>query len=226
MDYKRLNSLFHELSKKIEEQHTLYLDSIIGYSIVHERLLKKQNDVKRILGNHEFGTLEFQDKCTTLYKQLSGKDFVPVSKSPVMKQGDVKERTKKNGRNYLIMRAQCVVSMYSYWEEYLRIEIGIAKGLLPKGSKPNGKNREILNEHVTSDIWSEIKWLRHSIVHNNGVANRNMKNCKILKCFPPGTEIHLDYEKMQTIFLLFGYYRNELHSMSLPQSKGIRLSCK
>lgn len=226
MDYKRLLELFEELSKKIEEQHTLYLDSIIGYSILHERLLQHQDDLKRILSNHEFASPEFQDTCSTLYKHLSDKDFTPVALSPVMKQGDVKSRTKKNGRNYLILGSQCIVTMYSYWEEYLRIEIGIAKGFLSKGSKSNEKNRKILNKHVKSNIWGDIRRIRNSIVHNNGIATKEMQNCEIIKCFPPGTKIHLDFEKMHAIFLLFGYFRNELHSMSLPPKKGIRLPLK
>jgi hypothetical protein len=228
MDYNRFLSLSEEFSKKIEEQHTLYLDSIIGYSILHERLLQYQEDMKSILGDSEFATPEFQDTCSTNYKHLSDKDFTPVSLSPLMTQGDVKERTKNNGRNYMVLGAQCLVSMYSYWEEYLRIEIGIAKGHLPKGSKHDGKNREILNEHVKNDFWGDIRYIRNSIVHNNCVANNEMKNCKIIKWFSPGTEIRLDYEKMYVIFLQFGYYRNELHSMSFPQREGyrIRLPCK
>lgn len=223
MDYQRLLELFWEFSKKIEDQHTLYLDSIIGFSILHERLLQHQNDMKRILGNHEFATPEFQDTCSTMYKHLSDKDFTPVSMSPVMKQGDVKNRTKHNGRNYLILGNQCIVSMYSYWEEYLRIEIGIAKGILEKGAKASEENRRILNAHVTSDIWGDIRLLRNSIIHNNGIANIDMGDCKIIRCFPPGTEIALDYEKMHAIFLLLGHYRNELHNMSLPPRKGIKI---
>ena len=61
MDNKRLLELFWEFSLKIEALHTLYLDSIAGYSILHKRLLAKQEDVKKILGEHEYAKTEFQD---------------------------------------------------------------------------------------------------------------------------------------------------------------------
>lgn len=226
MNYKRLNILFHELSKKIENQHTLYLDSISGYSILHERILKKQADIKSILGNHECASTEFQDTCSTIYKQFADKDYRPVSMSPVMKQGDVKSRTNINGQNYLMLGEQCIVSMFSYWEEYLRLEIGIAIGVLPENAKPTKKNKEILNVHVTSNIWGDIRYLRNSIVHNNSVAIKEMSKCKIITCFPPGNEIRLTYEVMELLFVLMGYYRNDLHTMSLPPRKGIRLPGK
>ncbi len=224
MDHRRFLELFWEFARFIESMHTLYLDSVAGYSILHERLLDRQQIMKDILGEHEYATEEFQDTCTIQYKNICEKDFTPVSTSPVMKQGDLKERTKHNGENVLFLGKQCVVSAYAYWEEYLRIEIGKAMGVLEQGSQNSEETRKILNANVANDFWGDMKHLRHSIVHKNGIATSDMSRCKIIKWFDPGDTIELDYEKMRTIFLALGKYRNEIHSMSLPKNEGIKVT--
>lgn len=202
---------------------TLYLDSIAGFSILHDRLLSHQQNNKKLLGNHEYATEEFQDTCSMVYKHLCDKDFSPVSMSPVMKQGNIKDRTKENGTNYFLLGNQCVVSAYSYWEEYLRIEIGKATGVLDQSAENCDETRIILNKHVVSDFWGDMRHLRNSILHKNGIASSEIYRCKIFKWFKPGESIELDYAKMRVIFLSMGEYRNELHSMSLPPRPGINM---
>lgn len=223
MNHRRFLQLFEEFAVTLEEQHTYYLDSIIGFSVLHERMVAQQLDLRKILGDHELASEEFLDTCSTLYKQLSDQDFTPMSLSPVMKQGQVKARNKENGRNSLILGANCVVALYSYWEEYLRVEIGIAKGVLKKGATNNEESRDVLNRHVIYDIWGNLRHLRNSIVHTNGVAYSKITGCKIIKCFSPGDKIELDFEKMRAIFMLLAHFRNELNSMSFPPRKSIRL---
>ena len=227
MDYLRLRVLFHEFSKKLEEQHTYYLDSVVGFSVLHKRVSAEQLLAKEFLSNSELTNDDFLDTCSTIYSELSDKDVTPVSLSPVMKQGEVKTRTKENGSNYFLLGANCLVSLYGYWEEYLRVEIGIAMGVLEKGSKNCEKTRSILSKHVISNIWGDIRYLRHSILHNNSIANKDVVRCKILKYFSPGDSIKLDFNKMQAIFLFLAEYRNEIHRMSFPPSEGIKIpSCK
>lgn len=226
MNYNRLLELFWEFAGHIESLHTLYLDSIAGFSILHDRLLSHQRNMKKLLGNHKYATEEFQDTCSMIYKHLCEKDFSPVSMSPVMKQGDIKDRTKNNGINYFLLGSHCVVSAYSYWEEYLRIEIGKAIGVLDQNAKNSDETRGILNKYVVNDFWGDMRHLRNSIIHKNGIANSHISKCKIFKWFKPGDAIELDYEKMRGIFLAMGAYRNELHSMSSPPSRGIKIPAR
>jgi len=226
MNHRRFRELFEEFAAKLEEQHTYYLDSIIGFSVLHDQVMAHQLDVKKFLGEHELATDEFLDTCSTLYKQISKHDFTPMSLSPVMKQGKVKGRNKENGQNSLILAANCVVALYSYWEEHLRIEIGVAKGVLDLGATNSKATRNILNQHVVSDIWGDLRHLRNSIVHNNGIAYSKITNCKIVKCFKPEDKVKLDFNKMRAIFMLLGEFRNELDRMARPPRKGIGLPGK
>ena len=218
MNHRRLLDLFYEFSAHIEALHTLYLDSLVGYSILHERLLAHQDSIRQILGDHEYATQEFQDTCSIIYKHLANRDYTPVSMSPVMKQGDMKLRVVDDGLNTRLLGRQCVVSAYAYWDEYLRIEIGKALGLLPASVLASKKKtQKILNEHVISDFWGDMRVIRNSIVHANGVANSDIIKCKILTRFKPGDHIELSRDYMHKIFLLMEDYRNQLHKMSLPE---------
>jgi hypothetical protein len=220
---ERLLELFWQFASKLEELHTLYLDSLVGYSILHERLNSHQGAVRAVLGNHEYATKEFQDTCSIVYKNLSNRDFTPVSMSPVMKQGQMRGRVEDDGRNTLLLGNQCLVSAYAYWEEYLRVEIGKAIGVLPQDAKADEEARKILNEHVKSDLWGDIRYIRNSLVHNNGIANSEVSKCRLIKWFSPGQPIELNHERMRAIFLALGQFRNELHTMSLPPPRKLHI---
>lgn len=216
-NHLRLLELFWEFDEYIESLHTLYLDSLAGYSLMQERLLEHRSRLESLLGNSEVATDEFQDTCSIMYRTLTSTDFQPASMRPVMKQGAVRRRLEIGGRNESALGRQCVVSAYSYWEEYLRIEIGKTVRVLREGARASESTRKILNKTVTSEFWGDMRHLRNSIVHSQGVANSEIARCKLLTWFKPGEAIDLPRERMHRIFLLMGHSRNALHELSLPK---------
>ena len=224
MNHKRFLELFWEFNDFIVSLHTLYLDSIIGFKALHNAVVNHQNQMIQLLGECEVTKQEFQNECSTTYKDLCNEEHSVVSLSPVMKQGDIKMRTKVNGTNWVLLGRQCIISAYSYWEEYLRKEIGLAMGVLDhRLHKTKEEVQEVLNQYVADNFWGDIRHFRNSIVHKNGVANSDIAKCKILKWFSPGEPINLDHEKMRVIFLNMEKYRNTLHSLSLPPQHRIRI---
>jgi hypothetical protein len=222
MNHNRFLDLFCEFNDFIVSLHTLYLDSIIGYEALHNAVKIQQNQIVKHLGECEVAEEKFQDQCSISYKELCGEEHHVVSMSPLMKQGEIKNRTKTNGHNWVLIGRQCVVSAYTYWEEYLRLEIAYALEVLnPEEQKEKKEIEKILNKHVSDDFWGDIRHFRNSIVHKNGIANSDVAKCKILKWFTPGEPLNLDQAKMRVIFLSMGRYRNTLHSLSSPPRKGI-----
>jgi hypothetical protein len=140
MNYIRFNELFHEFARFVEQLHTLYLDSLSGFSVLHERLLDHQATMARLLNGSELAEEKFQDTCSMRYEDLCSKRFAPVALWTVMKQGHMKERLKDNGTNTVLLGRQCLVSAYGYWEEYLRPEVGKALGVLSLDA--NGRSEE------------------------------------------------------------------------------------
>lgn len=216
MNYPRFNELFWEFSSFIEGLHALYLDSIVGYEILHERLEKHQEQTRDLLGEHEYAAREFQDTCSIAYEHLGGGDHRLVSMSPLMRQGDLRKRIEPNGLNAQLIGNLLVVSAYAYWEEYLRIEIGKAKCVISATEGNSNKVRNILNREVTSDFWGDLRHLRNSIVHSHGVANSDVAKCKAITWFKPGEKIVFNYQMIRSLFLCMGAYRNEIHKMQFP----------
>lgn len=222
-NYRRFNELFHEFGAELEKISTLYFDSIVGYSFLHEQVQLRQSQISSLLGENVCATEEFQNTCTVSYKNISGHPFFPISLRPTMKQGDVKQRTSEDGQNSLRLGELCLVSLYAYWEEYLRIEIGKAMGLLPEDAKNCDNTQKILSKHVMYDLWGDLRLFRHSILHANGVASSDFTKCKIIKWFNPGDKIELTFERVHRIFIWLAEFRNELQSLSFPPRRGIRI---
>jgi len=139
--------------------------------------------MKSLLGTCEEATEAFQDTCSFGYDDLYGTNMMVASMSPPT-QGDAKTRTAKGGRNDILMGRACVVFAYTYWEEYLRRQIGIAKGVLEPAITATDIIDLILKEHVKCDFWGDMGQPRQSILHTNGIASSKI-SCKQLKWFKP-----------------------------------------
>ncbi|MBU1260563.1 MAG: hypothetical protein KKE31_05190 [Planctomycetes bacterium] len=218
MNYNRFLELSEEFGEFIVSLHTLYLDSVIGFNILHQRLLDQQNQIKSILGECEEASDEFQDMCFTYYKQLCGEEFNVESTSPLMKQGEVKKRTAHNGTNYILMGRLCVVQAYTYWETYLRKEVGVALGVLDSKVRTKEQEDVILRKYVSIDFWGDMGQLRQAILHHKGIATPKFDKMKSLTWFKPGDPVNLDFDKMKVIFSQMADFRNYLGVLSLPPS--------
>lgn len=206
MRYGRLLALSEELDALIVSLQTLYLDCVVGFTTLHCRLLEHQNTIRSVLGECEEASDNFQDACGVTYNELCGIEFSVESVSPVMNQGEVKQRTARNGTNYILMGRLCVVYAYAYWESHLRKEVGLALGL---------KNPP---KH---DFWGDMRIMRNAIVHNKGKAGPEFKKMKVLKWFAPGDDIDLGFDEMKEIFAQMALCRNCLHALSLPRDTAI-----
>jgi hypothetical protein len=208
MNQRRLLELFWEFEAKLTELHTWYLDSLVGYATLHDHLIAQREKLKSILGEGEFSTDEFQNTLGIAYRDISKFKFTPQSMSPVMKQGELIHRVTKNGHNSILLGRYCIVAAYSYWEKYFRVELGNALNL---------------QRALKIDLWGDIRLIRISIVHGNGIAKTNITECKLLTWFKPGEAINLDYAKMECVFTHMANFRNEIHALSLPSSPTIQL---
>jgi len=96
-------------------------------------------------------------------------------------QGEVKNRNKPGGSNFIFLGQICVIGFFDYWNEYLRKEYAIAKELLDSNEKDEKKIKKILAKTVSDDFWGDMGYLRNSIIHNRGFASSKIKRCKLIK---------------------------------------------
>lgn len=89
----------------------------------------------------------------------------------------VKERIQKDGFNQQKTAEATLIIIYHIWEEKYRNK------LLNEDGSINTKN--------TSDIMGDIRHVRNSIIHNKGIADKEITKCKIFKKFIQGQKIEL-----------------------------------
>ncbi len=65
MNYRRLLELYWEMDAFWKKMHGLYLDAIIGFSLVHDTVQQNQQRIREILGDVDVYSEEFQD--TTIF---------------------------------------------------------------------------------------------------------------------------------------------------------------
>lgn len=96
--------------------------------------------------------------------------------------GEAIERNQPHGSNERFLGSMCLVSIYGFWDSGTRSEIA----------------RALCIEHnsVKSDLFGDIRTLRHLLLHAGGVADNTVAKCKVLKWFEPGESVIIDRDKL------------------------------
>ena len=222
MDYQKLNNLGYELYEYWKRLHGLYLDSVVGFSLVHQKISKDQSFIREWIEDSEIASESFQDTCQFSYDEIFSNSFC-ASGIHEATQGEVKNRNRPGGANFILLGQLCVVGFFDYWNEYLRKEYAIAKELLDPNEKDENNINKILAKNVSDDFWGDMGYLRNSIVHNRGYGSSKIKKCKLIKWFKQGDEINLVPEMMRQIFLAVLRWRNKILGESIPKSRGITI---
>jgi hypothetical protein len=217
-NYKRLNQIAWELDAYLKLIHGLYLDSLVGFSTIYAKLQSEQNFIRQWLKNSKFTNENFQDQMSFNYKDILKEDFC-ASHIHEATQGEVKKRNLPGGDNYKILAQMCIVYLSDYWNEYLRKEYAIAKGMLDPKLKKECKVREVLNSQIKEDFWADMTILRNSIVHHQGIATDKTSKCRLIKWFSKKEDINLTPEMMRRIFLMVVVFRNRLFREAFPKRK-------
>jgi hypothetical protein len=216
MDYMRLNQLGHELDAYWKQIHGLYLDSLIGFSVIYSKVQSEQDSILEWLKEFGVSPSLIPDELSFSYTSLLKQDFCASGIHEVT-QGTVKHRNLPGGDNYRTLGQMCVVCFSDYWNEYLRKEYAIAKRILDPTITDDETIKDILKKNVKDDFWGDMTKLRNSIVHHDGKANANVDGCKIIKWFAKGDDINFSTQMMEGIFCAVLVSRNRLFSEALPK---------
>jgi hypothetical protein len=205
-DHRKLLDLFHEFDQFLTQVHGFYLDSVAGFDSLLRHIENEQSYYQNLFKeNEELSSIEFLDETSFSHYFLTGGNYA-ASGVHFSKQGDVKKRNERNGKNQQILGNMCLVMAYAYWEKYLRIKLEGALGLQKDGLK--------------SPIWGDLKILRHCILHR---TNKDLKKLQLLKWFQDDDEIIIDEARFRRIILFLYDFRNWIHSQSLLPNRSIKV---
>jgi len=160
-----------------------YLDAVAGISRIREQVIQHQNDKIAILKETEpaKATEEFMDEQPVSHELEEQGESKPRRLLHRATQRDFKRRTSPNGADTQFLGWMVITLLYGSWEDHYREKLAMILGL--KGKR-----------ELQHDLFGDLGQLRHAILHNNGVATRDVEKAKILKWFRRGEKIFISYD--------------------------------
>jgi hypothetical protein len=216
VDYPRLAQLSEEFTKHWERLQAFYLDAAAGFSFILTHVEAEQAKARSFVPGSELDSRAFQDTRMFTYTDIFSENFC-ISAIRRATQGEARNRNAPGGANFTTLGQLCVIAFYDFWEDYLRPEYAIAKGVLDRNERDREVRDACLREHASHDFWGDLYYLRTSIVHNRGMATSAVTKCKFIKWFKPSDRIVLTPEHLRLIFLALLTYRNELFKEQFPK---------
>ena len=210
VNLKRMHEIWEEFCEHYDRLHAFYHDAVAGFVWFKEKVASDQEIERTRYQGTELDTDEFWDRKRLAYNRLFGQDFI-ASGLHVGTLREAKTRNEPGGNNFTTLANVCIITFYDFWNDYLRREYCKAKGYL------DGTNEELRN-YASFDLWGDIRHLRHSIVHNRGIAIDEIDGCKLIKWFRPGDPISISPEQMRAIFYELYRFRNGLHAESFEKT--------
>jgi hypothetical protein len=185
-----------EFIAKVELIYSIYRDCRNAFVLTLKDFKQQQETMlKEFESQGKHWTIEDLDKKKYHYGVREGKSG-KISSAASFTQGEWKEKIGENGSNVNHIGNICLVMIYQYWEDKYREEIAISKGMN--------------NGELNSNLFGDIRYLRNSIIHNNGRANDDVDKCKILRWFRANDQIIIDANKMD---LLIAYIKDEINAL-------------
>lgn len=216
VDYARINELADEFTQLWNRLQAFYLDAVVGFAYVRQVVDAEQAQARSFVRGTELDSEAFQDTRGFTYDRIFSDEGFVTSAIHEATQGEVKARNAPDGANFATLGQLCVVSFYDFWNDYLRREYAIAKGVLDRNEQDRKVIDACFREHVRHDLWGDLRLLRQSIVHNRGLATTDITRCKLIRWFKPGEPITITPPHMRAIFLALLTYRNELFREQFP----------
>ncbi len=181
-----MNDILSDFEYVVTSILGVYLNTIGGFHLCLKEIISHQeNQLEQLRETHpECASIEFLDSTPGQY--CEGNPNIPGAK--VLFEctlGEYKKRNSPGGLNHRVIGNMCIIVIYQYWEDYFRIEV--ARNL--------GKEKD----DISSDIMGDLRLLRHSIIHHESVALKEVENCKLLRWFKEGDEIFIDEDKFKDI---------------------------
>ncbi|MGA2503154.1 MAG: hypothetical protein ABSG01_03580 [Anaerolineales bacterium] len=175
-----------EFISTIELFYSIYRDCRLSFYIT-QKDFEKQQEIMLVKYKEQgiYQSIDDLDMLSVHYGVME-EEIGMLKFIAQISQGEWKKKLGIDGSNIRYIGNMCLVLIYQYWEDYYRDQIAISKG--------------ITKDELQSDLFGDIRQLRRSIVHNNGIAIGDVDQCKILKWFKSKDIIFIDAEKMD--FLL------------------------
>ena len=166
-----LNELVDEFWEKVDSIYGVYLDGVEGFQDIHDKTKSTFENTARQV-EEKAGFKMNPEQIIRGFPRLVKPE--EKGKTKALHQVNFHARMERNqpdGNNTIYIGQVCLVSIYQFWNDHYRKKI--AKCL---GYKTN---------QLQVNLFGDLKNIRDSIIHNNGLAINRVKNNAVITAFSP-----------------------------------------
>lgn len=180
-----------------------YLDALGGLRCLRERLNEFQNTkIAELKGKDAAqASEEFMD-TQTLSHEFESTTAEPQRLLHRSTQGEFKRRTAVDGTDARLLGYMMTALLYGAWEDVYRLKLAVALGHSEKNA-------------LQSDLFDDLRQLRHAIVHHAGIATEKVERSKTLRWFRHGELIFITSAQVDALYHAIDNYIAEL--CGIPQ---------
>ncbi len=190
-----LNQVADEFVGVVDTCFGLYLDCIEGFKKNCDFMLKAQASSLNSLSGSAIKSIADLDRVGFFI----GKGE-PTDPSNVVyhrcTQGEFKERNTPGGKNDSFIGRYCIVLLYEYWESEYRNRFANVLS--------------VPREDLRNDLFGDLRYLRHAIIHNRGCASKDCESLKVIAAIREGTAISVTTEDLFHITRAIKAYVDDL----------------
>ncbi|OGT72377.1 MAG: hypothetical protein A2W76_08475 [Gammaproteobacteria bacterium RIFCSPLOWO2_12_47_11] len=163
----------------------VYMNSIAGFSGAK---IQMERQVARVL-RAQSRKKDAKGDLVITHQSFEDPQSPDVVHSRIITAEKFIEENSPSGINQRQLSYSVIVFIYTYWEDEIRLRLATAAGI-------DAKN-------VTSDIMSDLRCIRNSILHTKGVFTPewHVKLVVLKDCFAVDEQIEISYELMHQIFV-------------------------
>lgn len=190
--YEELRAITDGYLRVLHQINGYYIDSLQGFKAYLDSFTASQ-----VASSKKYKTPIHQiDKASLTYATGD-----PIDPNAIIThectQGELKERLKPGGLNEILVGQFCTVMIYEHWEK-IRGDLAITL--------------QEQRQSITSEIFGDIRHIRHDIVHNAGIATKeHSEKAVILNWFKNGMHITINNQIMNIIMdEIFKYFNRRV----------------
>ncbi len=170
----------------LNSQIGLYADACAGFS-ENSRVIKLQKARVQTAARSKEARAKAAAGLGMVYVSHSDPSQPDVIHHNIVRVKDFLIRNEKSGSNEQLICQAIISFIFAYWEEGLRYKLA--------------KIAEIPKNEVASDVFGDLRILRHVILHDRSILSPSeFSKLKILKFFEAGEALNFDSSKMKRIF--------------------------
>ncbi len=168
----------------VDAVYGMYLDSTYGYELLLKDFDAARSETIRRLPELQADLLDARQIIYGVGNP-NAPDAYPLH---VCTQKEYRERNERNGQNEHVIGRLCVILLYQYWEDHYRARIA--------------SEMNLTKDSLRLPVMGDLRLLRQSIIHHQGIALKDMERCETIPWFREGAAIALNRKQIETIIFL------------------------